>query len=85
MATAKKDAGVQQQPEQADAPIDAKAPQGSIASAIADAAKASSSPVVHGALAGIEQALVDLKARAASVEEHLRDEFAHIIERIKAL
>lgn len=40
---------------------------------------------VHGALVALETALTDLKARAASVDEHLGAEYAPILERIKAL
>lgn len=38
---------------------------------------------VRGALAALQSALVDLKARAASIEEHLGAD--PILERIKAL
>lgn len=37
----------------------------------------------HGALAALQSALTDLKARAASIEEHLGAD--PILERIKAL
>lgn len=39
----------------------------------------------HGALLAVEMALADLKARVASVEEHLRTDYADMITRIKAL
>lgn len=39
----------------------------------------------HGALIAIETALVELKHRAGTVNEHLNDEYASILERIKAL
>lgn len=39
----------------------------------------------HGALAAIDTALIELKRRATTVAQHLGDEFAPILERIKAL
>lgn len=39
----------------------------------------------HGALSAIDIALIELKRRAATVEQHLGEEFAPILERIKAL
>lgn len=39
----------------------------------------------HGALSAIETALIELKRRTATVAQHLGDEFAPILERIKAL
>jgi hypothetical protein len=39
----------------------------------------------HGAICAISIALIELKRRAVSVEEHLGEEFAPILERIKAL
>lgn len=40
---------------------------------------------VHGALSAIEIALIELKRRAATVEQHLGEDFEPILERIKAL
>jgi hypothetical protein len=40
---------------------------------------------MHGALVALESALIDLKQRAASVNEHLDADCAPILERIKAL
>ncbi|WP_186122362.1 hypothetical protein [Burkholderia gladioli] len=52
-----------------------------LAAALADA------PVgpAHGALSAIEIALIELKRRAKTVDQHLGDEFEPILERIKAL
>lgn len=39
----------------------------------------------HAALTALETALYDLKRRAETVEEHISDEFRHILDAIKAL
>lgn len=39
----------------------------------------------HGALSAIEIALIELKRRAKTVEQHLDDEYSPILERLKAL
>jgi hypothetical protein len=51
------------------------------------AAAVANSPAgpAHGALSAIDIALVELKRRAATVDQHLGEEYAPILERIKAL
>ena len=52
-----------------------------LAAALADAPAGPA----HGALSAIDIALIELKRRAATVEQHLGDEFAPLLERIQSL
>lgn len=55
----------------------------SISDQLAAALTKSQPAPIHGALAALQSALTDLKARAVSIEEHLGAD--PILERIKAL
>lgn len=55
----------------------------SISEALAAALAKPQPAPVHGALAALQSSLIDLKARAMSIEEHLGAD--PILERIKAL
>jgi hypothetical protein len=56
----------------------------SLGEMLADALSETTGPA-HGALNAISIALIELKHRVVSVEPHLGDEYAPILERIKAL
>jgi hypothetical protein len=52
---------------------------------LAQAISATPAGPIHGALAAVETALIDLKARARSVDELVRAQHAALLDRIKSL
>ncbi len=90
MATPKKDAAAKADDGHTNDTADvAAAPMAEvsapISAALAEAMAAAPTAEVHGALHALSVALQDLKARVTSVEGHLPQDSAHIVEAIKAL